>query len=35
MTSVEAQDRFLDLLAAAECEVAVDPDASKPGFLQT
>src|SRR5215210_9382097 len=33
-TSVEAQDRFLDLLAAAGREVAVDANASEAGFLQ-
>jgi hypothetical protein len=33
-TSVEAQDRFLDLLTATRCEVAVDANASKPRFLQ-
>ncbi len=33
-TSVEAQDRFLDLLTATGCEVAVDANASKPSFLQ-
>jgi hypothetical protein len=32
--SVEAQDRFLDLLTATRCEVAVDPNASEPSFLQ-
>ena len=31
--SVEAQDRFLDLLTAAGCEV-VDANASEPSFLQ-
>src|SRR4051794_12455424 len=33
-TSVEAQDRFLDLLTATVCETAVDADASEPSFLQ-
>ena len=33
-TSVEAQDRFLDLLTATGCEAAVDADASEPSFLQ-
>jgi hypothetical protein len=33
-TSVVAQDRFLDLLTAAACEVAVDANASETGFLQ-
>src|SRR5688572_31122358 len=33
-TSVEAQDRFLDLLTATGCEVAVDANASEPGLLQ-
>jgi hypothetical protein len=33
-TSVEAQDRFLDLLTATVCEVAVDANASEPSFLQ-
>jgi hypothetical protein len=33
-TSVEAQDRFLDLLTATGCEVAVDANASEPSFLQ-
>jgi hypothetical protein len=33
-TSVEAQDRFLDLLAATVCETAVDANASEPSFLQ-
>jgi hypothetical protein len=33
-TSIEAQDRFLDLLTATVCEVAVDANASEPGFLQ-
>jgi hypothetical protein len=32
--SVEAQDRFLDLLTASGCEVAVDANASEPSFLQ-
>ena len=32
--SVEAQDRFLDLLTATGCEVTVDADASEPSFLQ-
>ena len=33
-TSVEAQDRFLDLLTTTGCEVAVDANASEPSFLQ-
>ena len=33
-TSVEAQDRFLDLLTATGCEVAVDANALEPSFLQ-
>ena len=33
-TSVEAQDRFLDLFTATGCEVAVDANASEPSFLQ-
>jgi hypothetical protein len=33
-TLVEAQDRFLDLLTATGCEVAVDADAPEPSFLQ-
>src|SRR5204863_668121 len=33
-TSVEAQDRFLDLLTATGCEAAVDANASEPSFLQ-
>jgi len=33
-TSIEAQDRFLDLLTATVCEVAVDANASEPSFLQ-
>ena len=33
-TSVEAQDRFLDLLTATGCEVAVDANASEPSLLQ-
>ena len=32
--SVEAQDRFLDLLTASACEGAVDANASEPSFLQ-
>ena len=32
--SVEAHDRFLDLLIATVCEAAIDPDAPEPGFLQ-
>jgi hypothetical protein len=32
-TSIEAQDRSLDLLTAAGCEV-VDANASEPSFLQ-
>jgi len=34
LPQVEAQDRFLDLLTATECEVAVDANASEPSFLQ-
>src|SRR3954454_5190029 len=33
-TSVEAQDRFLDLLTATVCEAAVDANASEPSLLQ-
>jgi hypothetical protein len=33
-TSVEAQDRFLDLLTATACEAAVDANASEPSLLQ-
>ena len=33
-TSVEAQDRFLDLPTATWCEVAVDANALEPSFLQ-
>ena len=33
-TSVEAQDRFLDLLTATGCEAAVDANASEPSFLK-
>jgi hypothetical protein len=32
-TSVEAQDRFLDLLTATGCEVAVDANAPEPSLL--
>ena len=32
--SVEAHDRFLDLLTPTVCVAAVDPNASEPGFLQ-
>ena len=32
-TSVEAQDRFLDLLTATACEAAVDANASEPSLL--
>ena len=32
--SVEAQDRFLDLLTVAGCEAAVDANASEPSLLQ-
>jgi len=32
--SVQAQHRFLDLLTATGCEVAVDANASEPSFLQ-
>ena len=32
--SVEAHDRFLDLLTATACEAAVDANASEPSFLQ-
>src|SRR5918999_4499740 len=34
LASVEAHDRFLDLLTATGCEVAVDANASEPSFLQ-